>query len=175
MVARVTRAKDWQSFIELAKRSFEDNLDVCFLAIGEGNQLDMHRDIVKKNGLPNIRFVGRRSDVEEILQITDVSMLFTSDVHSEGVSNSIMEAMATGIPVIATDGGGTPEIITDGQNGFIVPMQGVDKAYLLMTELLNDENKRISIGSAAKMHVQQNFLLSHMGDEYMRLYRELLG
>ncbi|MBR5033779.1 MAG: glycosyltransferase family 4 protein [Bacteroidales bacterium] len=175
MVARVTEAKDWQSFIEVAKRAYEDNLDVCFLAIGEGNQLDLYRDIVKQTGLQNIRFVGRRSDVEEILQITDVSMLFTSEVHLEGVSNSIMEAMATGIPVIATDGGGTPEIITDGQNGFIVPLHGVDKAYQLLKDLLLDNVKRSMIGSTAKLTVQQNFLLSHMGDEYMRLYRELLG
>jgi glycosyltransferase involved in cell wall biosynthesis len=175
MVARVTRAKDWQSFIEVARRAHEDNLDVHFLAIGEGNQLDMYRDIVKQSRIHNIRFVGRRSDVEDIMQITDVAMLFTSEVHAEGVSNSIMEAMATGIPVIATDGGGTPEIITDGLNGFIVQMHGVDKAYKLLKDLLLDEGKRRNIGTAAKLNVQQHFLLSHMGDEYLHLYRELLG
>jgi glycosyltransferase involved in cell wall biosynthesis len=135
----------------------------------------MYRDIVKQSRIHNIRFVGRRSDVEDIMQITDVAMLFTSEVHAEGVSNSIMEAMATGIPVIATDGGGTPEIITDGLNGFIVQMHGVDKAYKLLKDLLLDEGKRRNIGTAAKLNVQQHFLLSHMGDEYLHLYRELLG
>ena len=175
MAARVTRAKDWQSFIDVAGKAHEDNLDVCFLAIGEGNQLEMYRDIVKQAGLHNIQFVGRRSDVEDIMQITDAAMLFTSEVHAEGVSNSILEAMAAGIPVIATDGGGTPEIITDGRNGFIVPLHGVDKAFQLLKDLLLDDNKRSDLGKAARLNVQQNFLLSKMGDEYLRLYRELLG
>ncbi len=175
MAARVTKEKDWQSFIDVALLAQKDGLDICFLAVGDGDQLDLYRAIVRQKGLNNIRFVGPRQDVEEILQISDVSMLFTSKVHYEGVSNSILEAMASGIPVIATDGGGTPEIISQGQNGYIVPMYGAGNAYQLMKDLLEDDNKRAAVGAAAKHSVQQRFLLSRMCDEYMNLYRQLLG
>ncbi len=174
MVARVNEAKDWQSFIEVAARANKDGLDVNFLAIGDGVLLEHYQREVERRHLDNIRFIGRRTDIEKILKASDVSMLFTSEVHKEGVSNSIMEAMAAGLPVIATDGGGTPEIITDGLNGYIVPLHSVELAYERLRSLIEDENKRHYIGDIAQKHIREKFLLSRMGDDYMNLYTKLL-
>ena len=174
MAARVNRAKDWMSFINLAEMAAKDSLNVYFLAVGDGNQLPYYQKEVIKHQLTNVRFVGHRSDVEEIWQITDMSVLFTSEIHSEGISNSIMEAMAAGVPVIATKGGGTAEIIQDGENGFIVPLHGVKEAYRILNNLLVNEEKRKFIGSTAQKHIQDNFQLSKMGDEYLGLYKKLM-
>lgn len=174
MVARVNRAKDWASFIDVADNAKRDNVDATFLAVGGGDLLEAYSDEVQRRELGNIRFLGSRSDVEEILRITDVAMLFTSKVHAEGVSNAIMEAMAARLPVIATAGGGTAEIITDGLSGYIVPMHGVAEAYEQLISLLNDVSQRRFIGSVAQKHICEHFLLSDMGEAYMTLYQEIL-
>lgn len=101
-------------------------------------------------------------------------MLFTSDTHHEGISNSIMESMASGVPVIATEGGGTSEIINDDINSFIIPRHDVEKAYGLLKNLLSDSNYRRFIGNMAKKHIQEHFLLSKMGSEYIDLYNKLI-
>lgn len=175
MLARVNKAKDWQSFIDLAARAKDEGLDIEFLAIGGGDMLEYYQQEVKQRNMNNIRFVGRRADVEKILKASDVSMLFTSDVHKEGVSNSIMEAMAAGIPIIATDGGGTPEIIKDAENGYIIPLHDVERAFKILKKLLTDDMLRKQIGERAKRHIQDQFLLSRMGDDYMNLYTKLLN
>lgn len=175
MLARVNKAKDWQSFIDVAARAKEEGLDADFLAIGGGEMLEYYQLEVKQRNLNNIRFVGRRADVEKILKASDVSMLFTSEVHKEGVSNSIMEAMAAGLPVIATDGGGTPEIIKDGENGYIIPLHDVERAFKILKKLLSDDMLRKQIGERAKKHIQEHFLLTRMGDDYMNLYKKLLN
>ena len=173
MIARMTRAKDWQSFVDIAEMAEADKLDVFFLAVGEGDMLQHYKTEAVNRGVKNIRFLGRRSDIEELLKITDVSMLFTSEVHAEGVSNSIMEAMAAGLPVIATEGGGTTEIITDGLNGYIIPLHDKMKAYKLMKNLLVDKSQCHFIGCMAEKHIRENFQLSHMGNEYIALYNKL--
>ncbi len=175
MVARVSSAKDYDSFIELAKKSQSANLNVTFLAIGRGEKLEAYKNAVKEEKLSNIRFVGQRDDVEQILQISDVSVLFTNDnVHSEGVSNSIMEAMAAGLPVIATRGGGTNEIITSGKNGFIIEPGDVESAFKILNKLLLDTNYRKCIGNMARQEIKERFLLSDMTNDYLRLYQSLL-
>ena len=174
MIARVELAKDWRSFIKVAEKASEDNLNVFFLAVGSGELLSYYQSEVVSRNLHNIKFIGRRSDVEEILKITDISMLFTSEIHKEGISNSIMEAMAAGLPVIATEGGGTPEIINDCVNGYIIPLHDVTKAYQIMKSLLTDESQRHLVGEAARAHIYDNFQLSKMGDEYIDLYQKLL-
>lgn len=174
MAARVNKAKDWMSFLNLAKMAQDDHLDINFLGLGSGELLEYYREEVTRCGLANVYFMGRRNDVEEILEVTDVSVLFTSEVHAEGISNSIMEAMAAGLPVIATEGGGTGEIIQDEINGYIVAMHDVDSAYNIIRNMLEDENQRRFIGAAARKHIQNNFQLSKMCDEYIQLYNSLI-
>ena len=71
--------------------------------------------------LNKIIFLGKRSNVESIINIFDVGILLTnSKVHGEGISNSIMEYMALGKPVIATRGGGTNEVVIEGENGYLI-------------------------------------------------------
>lgn len=171
MVARFDRAKNWKMFIDVAER-FADDENVVFLAVGDGPLIDNYKTL----GNENVVFAGRRSDVENILKITDVSLLFSnSDVHAEGVSNSIMEAMAAGVPVIATRGGGTAEIISDGENGFIVEPDDVDSATRLCRELVVDNpEKRNEMGEKAVDEIKSRFLLSKMTADYVVLYDNLI-
>lgn len=174
MCARLNSAKDWDLFVSLAEKSAP--LDVFFLAVGGGELLGHYRSEIERKNLSNIKFIGRRSDVMEILAATEVSVLLTNALdHAEGVSNSIMESMAAGVPVVATDGGGTPEIITNGENGYIVESGNVEQVYKYVYELLNEEDLRKQIGVKAKETISKFFDMDNKGQEYMKLYDQLLS
>ena len=100
--------------------------DVTFLVIGNGINLEKCR--MKARGHEKIKFLGFQNDIESIVNVFNAGVLLTNqDVHGEGISNSIMEYMALGKPVIATDGGGTKELIVDGKTGFLVQPKSPDK------------------------------------------------
>lgn len=173
MCARVSYAKDWNLFISLAERCA--HLNVFFLAIGGGELLEHYRSEIERKKMSNIRFVGRRADVMEIMTVTDISVLLTnSSGHAEGVSNSIMESMAVGVPVVATDGGGTPEIISNGENGYTVSPGNVEQVYQYVCELLNNEKLCMQIGEKAKNTIYARFDLEKKGQEYISLYEQIL-
>lgn len=174
MCARVNHTKDWGLFIALATRFV--GKDVFFLAVGGGEQLEYYQKEVKDKQLNNISFIGRRSDIMEIIAASDICALFTNaSEHAEGVSNSIMESMAAGVPVVATDGGGTPEIITNEVDGYIIESGDVDKAVQNVDRLLKDDDYRIYMGQKARETIKSRFDLKTKGDEYLALYKQLIG
>ena len=175
MCARVNQAKDWQSYLDLARLCQESHVDITFLALGEGDMLS-HYQKITKYAQSNVNFIGRRSDVEEILAASDFSFLFTnSRLHAEGVSNSILESMAVGTPVVATKGGGTPEIVDSGRNGFLVDEFDSQTAYERLMQLIDDEKLRSSFRVNALDTVRSKFDLSKMTTEYLALYNKLLS
>ena len=177
MCGRMELAKDWESFVLLAEQMSTLRTDVYFLGVaGRGSMVEHYREMIKDKGLGNINFITNRSDVMEIMSVTDVSVLFTNnEVHAEGVSNSIMESMAAGVPVIATEGGGTAEIVTTGEDGFIIEPKNIDKACSRLTELLDDKSLRKRMGEKASDTVKTRFVLSTMGEQYLDIYKRLLN
>lgn len=176
MCGRMEPAKDWESFVLLAEKAARTNEDVYFLGVaGRGAMVEDFRAMIRQKGLSNISFVTCRSDVMEIMAATDVSVLFTNTIHAEGVSNSIMESMAADVPVIATAGGGTAEIITSGEDGYIIEPKNVDMAYSRLMELLGNDDLRGAMGEKARQTIFGRFMLSEMGVQYYDIYSRLYG
>lgn len=174
MIARMDDAKDWESFFKTAELIGKTRKDVVFLAVGDGTKIDYNRKFVERMNIDNVLFLGRRNDIDTVLASSAVTMLFTNNlVHAEGVSNSIMESMAAGVPVIATAGGGTSEIITNNVDGFIISPKDISSAAKILNELLDDENKRSIIGRKAKCKIENEFSLSGMTDKYIEIYKSL--
>lgn len=175
MAARINGVKDWDMYIDLAEKSADNQLDVQFLAVGNGEELEYYQQMVKQRQLKNISFIGRRTDVEEIIDASDICVLFTNNVrHAEGVSNFIMEAMAAHKPVIATDGGGTPEIIDNGIDGYIIPAGNVEKAFHYVCLLINNNDAIKVLGSNARQKIESKFTLSSMTESFVDLYQQLM-
>ena len=112
--------------------------------------------------------------IESVVQIFDVGVLSTNTkVHGEGVSNAIMEYMALGKPVVATNGGGTPEILLDGETGYLVapftPIVMAEKIQYLLShpEVANH------MGTIGKQRIRSQFSLSGMAESYIELYHRL--
>ena len=174
MCGRVDGSKDWDSYLYVAQKAAESSLDVTFLAVGNGVLLDQYKTAVNEHRIKNVFFTGRRNDVEELVGLSDVCMLLTDGSrHVEGVSNFIVESMASGKPVIATRGGGTPEIITDGENGYVVE-DNKQEAFERLKELLSDADRRTTFGYRAKEEVEHRFSIDVQTRSYFKLYHQLI-
>lgn len=173
MVARFTPQKDFAMLVEVAEK-VKDLQDVVFLTVGKGELLEQTQSACAEKGLDSVKFLGFRSDVEQVLMCSDIGLLFTnSKVHAEGISNSILESMAAGLPVIATNGGGTPEIIEDKKSGFLVEPYDSEKAASLVRKLYSDGLLRREIGNNARARIQAEFTLDSMTKKYIGFYNNL--
>ena len=168
MVATFWQTKDWQCYIDTAKQIIKQRKDITFLAVGKGPQWEYYNSQIEKEERLWIRMLGRRDDVDELLQICDLTVLTSN--HGEGVSNSIMESMAWGVPVVASNSGGTPEIIEDNVNGKLIDEQTPERVGTLISELIDQPTKLAQMGINAYNTVQERFLLHRMTDDYLDLY-----
>jgi L-malate glycosyltransferase len=120
----------------------------------------------------SVRITGYRSDVRALLPAADI---YASSSISEGVSITILEAMATGIPVVATAVGGTPEILSDGTGGILVPSRDPAAMAAAVVSLAEDPRRRSALAAAARRRLESSFTIDRMVDDYARSYRGLAG
>lgn len=148
--------------------------DVHLLVIGDGphaSRLRIFRDQVEIRD--RVHFLGHRSDVPRIMPHLDV--LWSTSAY-EGQSNAIMEAMAAGVPVVATNIPGTRELVVDGQTGYLVPVGKLSRAAIAKHthRLLEDPDLARRFRDAARRRILEEFSVDRMVGRYADLYRELL-
>ena len=174
-IAAFHQRKDYHTYINAAIQLLQKRDDVTFLAIGDGALLDVCKAMVPEDWQKHILFLGRQNDVESIINIFTVGVLSTNlEVHGEGISNAIMEYMVLRKPVVATEGGGTPEIVINGENGFIVPQKSPQLMAQKIQYLLDHPEEAIRMGENGYRLVHQSFNLKDMTQHYCDLYEELL-
>lgn len=171
MAARFDQAKDFNTFFLAANQLINSRNDITFLAIGKGNLFDEYAKRMENKNEKYIRMLGFRHDIDAIIKMSDIGVLCTNPIyHEEGISNSLMEFMAFGKPVIATAGGGTNELISDNETGFIIDPQNPDELAHKINSLLNNPALSTTIGQNAKMFIQESFSLEKMTEVYIELY-----
>ena len=174
MVAAFEARKDYKTFIDAAIVLLSFNEKFRFLLIGGGIDLNKIKSLVPPSLSTKIIFLGKRSNVESIINIFDVGILLTNaKVHGEGISNSIIEYMALGKPVIATRGGGTNEVVFDNQNGYLIEANNKNQLIEKIVALMKDVNRN-NLGKMGRKMVNERFNLKIMTDYYMRIYKNLL-
>jgi glycosyltransferase involved in cell wall biosynthesis len=174
MIASFSEKKDYATFLEMARRVTAVRDDVTFLAVGTGKKLSSFQTAFPAKSFPRISFLGSRSDVEEIASIFTVGVLTTNaDVHGEGIPNALMECMALGKPVVATDCGGTRELV-DGQSGILVGSRDVGALTYHVLRLLDRPELAEAFGSAGRRKIREEFSLQRMTREHLDLYTDLL-
>lgn len=174
MLARHDPAKDWGTFLDVAQEMQKTHSDIVFLSVGKGSDLESFNEDIKRRSLNNVKSLGFRHDAERIIAASYLTLLFSNEkVHAEGVSNSIMESMAAGVPVIASNGGGTPEIIADAEDSYIIMPGDTKAAVLRINNLLADERLYKSISSKAVTKIHNNFDISLMIGKYQKLYYQI--
>ncbi|MCW3115927.1 MAG: hypothetical protein JWM28_9 [Chitinophagaceae bacterium] len=175
MVAAFERRKDYYTLAEAAIKICTTNPAIYFFLIGDGEDLVAVRRLIPPDLLNRqIRFLGKRNDIESILQIIDIGILCTNtSVHGEGISNSIIEYMAAGKPIIATRGGGTDEVVQDGVNGFLVDYKNAGQIVSRVIQLFQDTRLATEMGKNGYQYVREQFDISRMTLQYIDLYRGL--
>lgn len=172
MVGAFHDRKDYRTFTLAAIRVATQHPDACFLLIGEGQNRAETEAMVPEHLKSNILFLGRRPDVEALNQVLTVGVLCTnSDVHGEGVSNSIIEYMSLAKPVLATEGGGTNEVVEDGKNGYLLKNKDVDGLTEKLLYLYHQPAACAAMGQQALDTIHRKFMLDRMTQEFMAVYR----
>jgi glycosyltransferase involved in cell wall biosynthesis len=118
----------------------------------------------------NVRFLGERHDVMELLRIANLGLLCS---HEEGFSNALLEGMAAGLPMIATDVGGNAEAVLDGTTGLLVPPKDPEAIGRAILRLAHDPALAREMGMAGHARVGERFSLEACIDGYEALYRAI--
>lgn len=126
--------------------------------------------LVKKYG-DSVMFTGLRSDIPAILSATDI---FVLPSHSEGLSNALMEAMASGCACIASDVGGNRFLIQNGVSGFLFPAGDRSALASHIRRLVEDPAKRKSLGEQARKRIEDVFSWEKVGEQYRKLFEEFM-
>ncbi len=169
-VGRIEEVKNYSMLIEVMRILVNQygHKDIYLTIIGDGSQrniLEQHcRDFLPDN----VTFLGSREDVPELLCGFD---LFVLTSKSEGLSCSILEAMASGLPILATDVGGNRELVT-GDNGALMPYAETHdaQAFAAMVALLRVQGELKEMGETSRSVVEDYFSFDVMVDNYINLY-----
>ena len=173
MIARLAPEKDPLMFVRAGRRALRRRPELRFVLVGDGPLRDSVRDAVRAAAGEEVILTGYRENVADWLQIMDVVVLTSSRV--EGCSNSILEAMALGKPVIATRVGGNRELIQDGVNGLLVRPRDPDALADAIERLFLDEPLRRRLAARGRETVRRRFSGRRMVADYQNLYQELIG
>ena len=147
--------------------------NIFLMLLGDGELRTTLEEQANRLGLRDcILFLGHRSDVPRLLPAAD---LFVLSSLYEGIPNIVMEAMAAGLPVVATAVGGVPELIEDGRSGILVKSESSTELSSAICKLLEDREKLYSMGRNGRQRVQDHFSIERMVDGVEGLFYNILA
>jgi glycosyltransferase involved in cell wall biosynthesis len=144
---------------------------MLLLIVGDGPlREDLESQAKKLRLFPSVRFLGHQAEVSKFYSVAD---LFVLPSKTEGMSNSLLEAMAAGLPVVASKVGGNKDVIEDQQSGFLVDWEDTTLCAEMLLTLLSDTELRQRMGNAARRQVSA-FAMSDVAERYHDLYQAVL-
>jgi glycosyltransferase involved in cell wall biosynthesis len=165
--------KNIPMLLRVARRVVEVHPNAHFVIAGEGGlETELKRQAIELGVKDSIHFIGRCTNVPAMLHASYACVLTSS---AEGFSNSILEYMAAGRPVVATNVGGAAEAVVDGANGYLVNSDDDAGMAHRLIELLNDEEKATTFGKEGKQRIAARFTAEAQLMSTIELYRSLLN
>jgi sugar transferase (PEP-CTERM/EpsH1 system associated) len=167
-VARLDPVKDQATLIRAFALTLREHPRATLVIVGDGPcRADLQRLTATLGLEPHVRFLGERQDVAELLRSMD---LFVLPSIAEGISNTVLEAMATGLPIVATRVGGNRELIEEGVNGCLVPKGDHVALASALGAYLGDDTLRMLHAKSSRQRAVEVFNLDHMRQAYRDLY-----
>lgn len=167
MVASFSVYKDYKTFLKSAEIILNNYNNIKFFCVGDGNKTK-YLTYVKKKFRHNIIFLDKQNDVESLINIFDIGVLST---YTEGISNVLMEYMAHSKPVVATNGGGTFELVENKKSGFLVDQQNPIQMAKYLEVLINNPDMRIKMGKRGLEIIKNKFSYKKMCDSFFNTYK----
>jgi len=159
--------------INVLPRVIERVGDVQYVVAGDGDERPRLEALARSTGVSDhVRFLGRISDADLFAQYRDCDV-FVMPSSGEGFGIVFLEAMAFGKPVIGGDHGGTPDVVRDGVNGYLVKHDDEDALATRIIQLLGDENLCASMGAAGLSLVNEEFTPAKLSEKFLNLLSTL--
>ncbi len=172
IIGRLSEVKNHKNFLDAARIVSDRTDGVKFLIVGSGPLKGELEDYAGELGIgERTVFTGYREDIDSLIGMIDISVL-SSD--SEGLPMVVLESMAAAKPVVATEVGGIPELITDGETGVLVRPKDPAALAGAILRLVEDEDLRKTMGGAAKVRIEDVFSTETMIERYEDLYGILM-
>jgi L-malate glycosyltransferase len=173
-VANLLPVKAHDVLVPALARLRDEGTQLTMLIVGEGPERPNIEALVKRLelGPERIRLLGFRGDVPDLLGASD---FFVLPSRMEGLPLSALEAMAQRLPVVTTKVGGIPEVVFDGEHGFLVPPDAPAELAAAMSKLANQPELRLALGEAARARALGEFSFEHMTQKYDDLYAHVLS
>jgi sugar transferase (PEP-CTERM/EpsH1 system associated) len=173
-VARMVELKDHMTILRAAENLISQRLDIRVLLVGGGPELARYQQYVANSPqlAGRVLFSGASENIPELLNAMDVFVLPSK---CEGMSNTLLEAMATGLPAVATQVGGNPEVIEDGSCGWLFPAGDVDSLAMCLCRFVTSTELCHKFGLAARRRAVEQFGLERMLKDYRSLYLDCAG
>jgi L-malate glycosyltransferase len=172
MVARLAAVKGHRYFLEAAARLALQDKHIHFVLVGDGPLKDEIGAQAKHLGIAQrVHMLGDRTDARRLVASFDVAVLTSL---SEGLPNTVMEAMSAGVPVVATAVGGTTELIDDGETGFLVPPANVEALARQILFVLGNQEQCQVVAQRGREFIRSQFSLQRMVEAVETLYEEMM-
>lgn len=161
------------AFLHLRERLPSQFARLRLLIVGDGSEYQKVAKCFVEAGLnTQVWLPGARDDIPELMRAMD---LFVVPSLAEGICNTLLEAMATGLPLIATNVGGNPDLVEHGVTGSLVQAANPASLVNAMADMLSDDAQRERMGWAGRERAVREFSLDAMVQGYLRVYRKALG
>ena len=167
-VSNFRPVKNAQQVVEIFHRLRDDDLPVKLLLVGDGpDRVPAERKARELGVYDDVRFLGKQDPVEEILSIADIFLMPSG---SETFGLAALEAMACNVPVVASNVGGLPELVVDGETGFLCELDDIDAFTDRCRRLLTDAKLQTDMADAARARAEDTFDISEIVPHYERYY-----
>ena len=176
IVGCVANARPMKGIPSLIKSSYhlKDHKDVHFVLIGKNMDSRYHRKWIRESPLrKNFHIPGFKQDPLNHLAVCDVMVL--PSIKGEGLSKVTIEAMSTGVPVIATDVGGNAELVINEETGLLVPRKAPKQIAKAIINLRENEEKRKKLAENARQHIRNHFHIDQTVQTMKAFYENLIG
>lgn len=171
LVARLSPEKDIETLLRAVALVVRQDPDFRLEIAGDGPCMPSLRQSAASLGLDEyVRFLGQVRDVPALLARAGMFVLSSL---SEGISLTLLEAMASGLPIVATRVGGNPEVVRDGETGLLVPPENPDALAKTLLRLRGDRDTCVRFGAAGRRRIEARFDIRRMVAEYELLYLRL--
>jgi glycosyltransferase involved in cell wall biosynthesis len=173
-IGRLEVQKDYPNLIYAMQMLVsKSSAPAVLLIAGQGPLREpIERQITELGITEHVRLLGVRTDIPQLLNAADGFVLASA---WEGMSNALLEAASTALPIVATDVGGNSEIVLEGQTGFLVPPRNPNALSEAMLRLMAlPPEQRLAMGQAGRAHVMANFDIERIVDRWEQLYLQLL-
>jgi sugar transferase (PEP-CTERM/EpsH1 system associated) len=172
-VARLDYLKDHATAIRTLAQIAPHRPDIRLVLVGEGPELNAIHELIRQSKLEKqVRLLGLRKDVARLLSAADLFLLTSI---SEGIPLTVIEAMASGLPVVSTHVGGLPEVVVEGQTGLLAPSGDSTALAQAVCKLAAAPALQHEMGRRGRQRAEEVFSERLMHTQYVRLYREMLG